>query len=42
MAIQKESSEVQVNIFLMADAIGCALPNQDTPQGLLASVKNNR
>lgn len=42
MALQSEGSvpsggkdrpEVQVNIFLMADAVGCGIPNQNTPQG---------
>jgi len=33
MALQKEHPKVQVNIFLMADAVTCALPNQSTPQG---------
>jgi uncharacterized protein involved in oxidation of intracellular sulfur len=34
MALQKEHAEnVQVSIFLMADAVTCALPNQVTPQG---------
>ncbi len=42
MAIQYEGSApsggkdhptVQVNIFLMADAVGCGVPNQNTPQG---------
>ena len=33
MAIQKGHAGVQVNIFLMADAVGCGLPNQNTPQG---------
>lgn len=33
MSIQKESPDTQVDIFLMADAVGCALPNQNTPQG---------
>jgi uncharacterized protein involved in oxidation of intracellular sulfur len=33
MALQKNHSEVEVRIFLMADAIGCAIPNQSTPQG---------
>ena len=33
MTLQKESSESEVNIFLMADAVGCALPNQNTPNG---------
>lgn len=31
MQIQKEDSEV--NVFLMADAVTCALPNQNTPNG---------
>lgn len=29
----KDHTEVQVNVFLMADAVGCGLPNQNTPQG---------
>ncbi len=33
MTIQKEHPTVQVNIFLMADAVGCAIPDQNTPQG---------
>ncbi len=33
MTLQKEHSEVQVRIFLLADAVGCAIPNQKTPQG---------
>ena len=33
MNIQKESSETEVAIFLMADAVGCGIPNQNTPQG---------
>ena len=33
MAIQREHTDVQVNVFLMADAVGCGLPNQNTPQG---------
>ncbi|MFO7446462.1 MAG: DsrE family protein [Ignavibacteriaceae bacterium] len=33
MNIQKENSETKIAIFLMADAVGCALPNQVTPQG---------
>ncbi|MBK7105972.1 MAG: DsrE family protein [Ignavibacteriae bacterium] len=33
MNIQKESSEAEVAIFLMADAVGCGIPNQNTPQG---------
>jgi uncharacterized protein involved in oxidation of intracellular sulfur len=33
MALQAEHSEVEVRIFLMADSVTCALPNQTTPQG---------
>jgi len=33
MSLQKESPEVEVRVFLMADAVTCALPNQVTPQG---------
>jgi uncharacterized protein involved in oxidation of intracellular sulfur len=33
MNIQKESSETEVAIFLMADAVGCGIPNQNTPSG---------
>ena len=33
MALQKDHPTVQVNVFLMADAVGCALPNQNTAQG---------
>lgn len=33
MTLQKEHSEVEVLIFLLADAVGCALPNQKTPSG---------
>jgi len=34
MMLQKEHSEtVEVRIFLMADAVTCAIPNQTTPQG---------
>ena len=46
MTLQKEHPEVRVNIFLMADAVGCALPNQATAQGyynierMLKSVLN--
>jgi len=32
MSIQKES-DAQVDLFLMADAVACGLPNQITPQG---------
>lgn len=33
MAIQKENAEMEVKIFLLADAVFCALPNQKTPNG---------
>lgn len=33
ITLQKEHSDVEVRIFLMADAVTCALPNQMTPQG---------
>lgn len=33
MTLQKEHADVEVHIFLMADAVTCALPNQGTPQG---------
>jgi uncharacterized protein involved in oxidation of intracellular sulfur len=33
MALQKDHPDVEVRIFLMADAVTCALSNQSTPQG---------
>ena len=33
MSIQKENEGVGVRIFLLADAVTCGLPNQNTPQG---------
>ena len=33
MSIQKESPETEVVIFLMADAVGCGIPKQNTPNG---------
>ncbi|MBN1476417.1 DsrE family protein [Candidatus Sumerlaeota bacterium] len=33
MALQAEHSDVEVRIFLLADAVGCALANQATPKG---------
>jgi uncharacterized protein involved in oxidation of intracellular sulfur len=33
MALQKEQQDVGVRVFLMADAVLCALPDQSTPQG---------
>ncbi len=33
MTLQKEHTEIQILIFLLADSVGCAIPNQKTPQG---------
>lgn len=33
MALQRDHADVEVRIFLMADAVTAALPNQTTPQG---------
>jgi uncharacterized protein involved in oxidation of intracellular sulfur len=33
MALQKDHPSVQVNVFLMADAVACAVPGQNTAQG---------
>ena len=33
MKVQAEHKEVNVNVFLMADAVGCAVRNQKTPNG---------
>ncbi|MBK6915290.1 MAG: DsrE family protein [Ignavibacteriales bacterium] len=33
MTVQKEHSEVEVNVFLMADSVTGALVNQNAPQG---------
>lgn len=33
MTLQKEHKNVSVNIFLLADSVTCALPNQNTPNG---------
>jgi len=33
MMVQTEHKDVNVNVFLMADAVGCAIKNQKTPQG---------
>jgi uncharacterized protein involved in oxidation of intracellular sulfur len=33
MMLQKEHADVNIQIFLMADAVTCALPDQSTPQG---------
>ena len=47
MTLQKEYKDVQVRIFLLADAVGCAIPNQNLPKGyysierMLKSVVRN-
>lgn len=33
MTLQKENTDVDVKVFLLADAVFCALPNQKTPTG---------
>ncbi len=33
MTLQKEHPDAEVLIFLLADSVGCAIPNQITPQG---------
>jgi uncharacterized protein involved in oxidation of intracellular sulfur len=33
MTLQKEHQEVEVRIFLMADAVFCAIPDTNTPNG---------
>ncbi len=33
MSIQKENEEIEVRLFLLADAVNCGLANQNTPQG---------
>lgn len=33
ITLQKERKDVQIQIFLMADAVLCGLPNQLTPEG---------
>jgi uncharacterized protein involved in oxidation of intracellular sulfur len=33
MTLQKEHPDVEVRVFLMADAVSCALSKQNTPQG---------
>jgi uncharacterized protein involved in oxidation of intracellular sulfur len=33
MALQKEHADAEVRVFLLADAVTCALPSQTTPQG---------
>lgn len=47
MAVQKEQKAVEIKIFLLADSVFCALPNQNTPNGyynierMLKSVLRN-
>ena len=48
MTLQREHIDVQVRIFLLADAVGCAIPNQKTANGyyniermLKSVIKNN-
>jgi uncharacterized protein involved in oxidation of intracellular sulfur len=47
ITLQKNHPDVQVNLFLMADAVTCALPSQTTAQGyynierMLTSVLGN-
>jgi len=33
MTFQKEHKDVAINVFLLADAVTCAIPNQKTPDG---------
>jgi uncharacterized protein involved in oxidation of intracellular sulfur len=33
ITMQKEQPDAGVHVFLMADAVGCAIPGQATPQG---------
>ncbi len=33
MTLQKEHSDIEIRIFLMADAVFCALPGTNTPNG---------
>jgi uncharacterized protein involved in oxidation of intracellular sulfur len=33
MTLQKDHPKTNVHIFLLADAVGCAIPNQKTPNG---------
>ena len=39
MSLQKESPEVEIRIFLMADAVTASLPNQFTPDGYYSIEK---
>jgi uncharacterized protein involved in oxidation of intracellular sulfur len=46
--IQRDYENAEVCVFLMADAVGCAIPNQKTPDGyynierMLKSVVNKK
>ncbi len=33
MQLQKDYENIDLSVFLMADAVNCALPNQNTPNG---------
>ncbi len=33
MALQREHPDVDLRLFLLGDAVACALPHQETPQG---------
>jgi len=33
MTLQREQEDAEVRIFLMADAVTCAIPDQTTPEG---------
>ena len=33
MQVQKDYENSEVTVFLMADAVSCAIPNQNTPNG---------
>jgi len=38
MQIQKDYEGTDVCVFLMADAVACALPNQNTPNGYHSKI----
>lgn len=48
MQIQKDYEQASVSVFLMADAVNCVIPNQNTPSGyynierMLKSVINKK
>jgi len=33
LSLQKGHKDVEIRLFLLADVVGCAIPNQKTPQG---------